>query len=107
MYAEQIAKGAAYLDEAVGPNWPFNVSTERLDMKSAWDCLVAQLDVTLGPGTHNFKLLDDNGNWMASRSDHGFFLPREQDKLNSAAMWDNLRDEWIAVINKLRTERAA
>lgn len=107
MYAEQIAKGAAYLDEAVGPNWPFEVDTNRLDMKSAWDCVVAQLDVKLASGTHQFKLLDENGKWMASRADYGFFLPRAQDKLNSAAMWDQLRDEWIAVINKLRTERAA
>ena len=87
-FAEEIARGAAFLDERV-PDWRAQVDLERLYMPDPFNCVIGQvcgnyyqdLDMSLGESTsHGFNIM-----WSG------------EDEI-----WDELTAEWREYIEATR-----
>jgi hypothetical protein len=91
---ERVVRGAALLDERM-PGWEAKIDLDRLDLNSAWDCVLGQL---YGQDDRNGY---DRGKLMLDMSlpiaaDHGFSqfgpgCPRTR------ALGDQDRDELLAI----------
>jgi hypothetical protein len=113
-YAEEAARGAAFLDER-HPGWAFEIDLTRLNMSTCSSCIVGQLfgGLTNPGGSARFQAYDTGLLSLGVNEDideHfelGFSARRpcreflEADE--SGEEWEALKQAWIAEIEKRKT----
>jgi len=112
MYEKEVARGAAWLDEHVGPHWPLLINPEELKMGECSSCVIGQtfgiqaelerqgMWVDFGGGV-SFKLYRQAVRGIQDDAEYGFNLGEEHDDEcfdieEDCEHWQALRDPWIA-----------
>lgn len=95
--APNVARGAEFLDEKLGPEWHEQINLRTLDLGSTCNCVVGQLFrqgrrdfAAYGRGTYKLGVKDERR--------LGFMTWGRQ-------RYDSLTDSWKALIQQRRKER--
>jgi len=104
VFEEQIAKGAALLDEK-WPGWENVISLDTLDIGSSCDCIIGQLY----PGqefpavTYNVFPIGDLMSRVCKMREYGFATDcHGLNYVERDLMYADLTDEWVECINERR-----
>ena len=94
---ECVERGAEFLDERLGTEWPKDINLEILNLNSSCHCVLGQLPFVSG---NFFRVLDalnygDSGYPWAR--EHGF-LAKWDDSDTMGDDYDALTDEWKAYL---------
>jgi hypothetical protein len=102
MYEKQVAKGAAWLDQAY-PEWEDRIDLGQLDMGNTCSCILGQL---LAPARLGYRIVrgwmvpamgeDATQKWLEG---HGFTLPGTP---VSSALWGPLEETWVSLLKERR-----
>lgn len=108
-FTERIERGVALLDDVV-PDWHTRVDPRRLQIRSGYRCVVAQVARSRWPGHCGRSTDSPYGVGMTrlgltNGAVHGFYLPAEV--LASPLNWWRLNRQWKATIRRLQAERAS
>jgi hypothetical protein len=124
MYEEEVARGAAWLDERVGPHWPLLIQPEKLRMSECSSCVIGQTfglmaevearsrsprAVWFGIGNATFYGFQQATQGLGDTGRYGFILPDSVEDEHDGCMfgdgdvdeeecehWTGLREAWIA-----------
>lgn len=107
MFEDNIARGVALLDR-VQPDWLSLIQLHELNLRSACDCVLGQVERRRPGGPRTFATVNYGYDVFKERMGwndldalrHGFALLHAHDDA-----WDTLTQEWRDTIHALRRER--
>jgi hypothetical protein len=105
-FQEDVGRGAALLDEKLGPDWIWRVNLDRLRLNDCLRCVLGQLG-NFSDNCRTFGFADKEGKFLWTRiGEYGFGLREGVGDDDIDMLWDNLTNTWKLEILRRRADQS-